>query len=64
MTRHFRVIAVQPKWHPHDFTSDGAFRAWMRAQLDMARPHIRRDRPTLVVLTELNAMPLILRGAP
>lgn len=62
MPRHFRVIAVQPKWHPHDFISAAAFRAWMRSQLDMARPYLAADRPNLVVLTELNGLPLVLRG--
>lgn len=62
MPRHFRAIAVQPKWHAHDFTSAAAFRTWMRSQLDMARPHLAKDRPNLVVLTELNGLPLVLRG--
>src|SRR6476469_8698599 len=61
-SRTFRVIAVQPKWHATDFTSAAAFRAWMRAQLEAARPHLAGDRPTLVVLTELNGLPLVLRG--
>ncbi|GGK38260.1 carbon-nitrogen hydrolase family protein [Deinococcus malanensis] len=62
--RHFRVVAVQPKWHAQDFTSAAAFRRWMRTQLEQARPHLSADRPTLVVLTELNGLPLVLRGAP
>ncbi|ACO45169.1 nitrilase-related carbon-nitrogen hydrolase [Deinococcus deserti] len=62
--RHFRVVAVQPKWHAEDFISAAAFRRWMRAQLEQARPHMRPDRPTLVVLTELNGLPLVLRGSP
>lgn len=61
--RHFRVIAVQPRWSAADFTSAGAFRAWMRSQLEMSRPHLAPDRPNLVVLTELNGLPLVLRGA-
>lgn len=60
--RSFRAIAVQPKWHATDFTSAAAFQAWMRAQLELARPHLAADRPTLVVLTELNGLPLVLRG--
>lgn len=60
--RHFRVIAVQPKWHAQDFTTPARFRAWMTRQMEMARPHIAPDRPTLVVLTELNGLPLVLRG--
>lgn len=61
--RAFRVIAAQPQWSASDFVSADAFRAWMRAQLDGARPLIAPDRPTLVVLTELNGLPLVLRGA-
>ncbi|UBV43017.1 carbon-nitrogen hydrolase family protein [Deinococcus taeanensis] len=61
--RHVRAVAVQPHWHASDFTSADAFRRWMRAQLDMARPHLRADRPNLVVLTELNGLPLVLRGS-
>ena len=34
----------------------------MRSQLDMARPYLAADRPNLVVLTELNGLPLVLRG--
>ncbi|WP_412027484.1 nitrilase-related carbon-nitrogen hydrolase [Deinococcus yunweiensis] len=60
--RRFRVIAVQPQWHAADFTSARAFRAWMRAQFEAARPQISPDRPTLIVLTELNGLPLVLRG--
>ncbi|MFC4426890.1 nitrilase-related carbon-nitrogen hydrolase [Deinococcus navajonensis] len=62
--RHFRALAVQPQWHAHDFTSAAAFRTWMRAQLEQARFHLVPDRPNLVVLTELNGLPLVLRGAP
>lgn len=62
--RPFRALAVQPQWHAHDFASAAAFRGWMRAQLEMARPHLAPDRPNLVVLTELNGLPLVLRGAP
>ena len=60
--RRFRVIAVQPQWHAADFTSARAFRAWLRRQFEAARPEMSRDRPTLVVLTELNGLPLVLRG--
>ncbi len=45
-----------------NFTSAAAFRAWMRAQLEAARPHLATDRPNLVVLTELNGLPLVLRS--
>ncbi|WP_135230149.1 nitrilase-related carbon-nitrogen hydrolase [Deinococcus fonticola] len=62
MPRHFRALAVQPKWHAHDFTSAAAFKAWMRSQLEMARPHLATNQPNLVVLTELNGLPLVLRG--
>ncbi|SEJ72936.1 Carbon-nitrogen hydrolase [Deinococcus reticulitermitis] len=63
MTRQFRAIAVQPRWAaPHFFTAR-AFRAWLRSQLEAARPHLAPDRPNLVVLTELNGLPLVLRGA-
>ncbi|MFT2719939.1 nitrilase-related carbon-nitrogen hydrolase [Deinococcus sp. A31D244] len=57
-----RAVAVQPRWHAHDFTDADAFRRWMRAQLESARPHLSADHPTLVVLTELNGLPLVLRG--
>lgn len=62
--RHFRAVAVQPHWSAEDFTSAAAFRAWLRSQLEMARPHLAPDRPNLVVLTELNGLPLVLRGVP
>ncbi|WP_188905318.1 nitrilase-related carbon-nitrogen hydrolase [Deinococcus aerophilus] len=61
--RAFRAVAVQPHWSAADFTTDDAFRAWMRSQLEAARPHLSPQRPTLVVLTELNGLPLVLRGA-
>ncbi|CAM4026085.1 nitrilase-related carbon-nitrogen hydrolase [Deinococcus frigens] len=60
--RHFRAIAVQPKWSAENFVSADAFRSWMRGQLEAARPHLSPDRPNLVVLTELNGLPLVLRG--
>ncbi|PNY81431.1 nitrilase-related carbon-nitrogen hydrolase [Deinococcus koreensis] len=62
LPRSLRAVAVQPQWHVTDFTSAAAFRAWMRSQLEAARPHLARDRPNLVVLTELNGLPLVLRG--
>lgn len=62
--RLFNVIAVQPKWHVNDFTSSKAFQRWIHRQMEMARPHLAHDCPNLVVLTELNGLPLILRGAP
>ncbi len=34
----------------------------MRGQLEQARPHLHPERPNLVVLTELNGLPLVLRG--
>lgn len=61
--RRFRAIAVQPKWSAEHFVSDDAFRGWLRGQLEAARPHLSPDRPNLVVLTELNGLPLVLRGA-
>lgn len=61
--RHFRAVAVQPKWAPADYLSEASFRAWMGAQLASARPHLAPDRPNLVVLTELNGLPLVLLGA-
>ncbi|GMA13830.1 carbon-nitrogen hydrolase family protein [Deinococcus metallilatus] len=61
--RNFRVIAVQPQWSAADFTSAVAFRAWMRSQLETARSHLAPGRPNLVVLTELNGLPLVLRGS-
>ncbi|ABF46095.1 MULTISPECIES: nitrilase-related carbon-nitrogen hydrolase [Deinococcus] len=61
--RNFRVIAVQPQWRAADFTSAAAFRAWMRSQLELSKPYLAPDRPNLVVLTELNGLPLVLRGA-
>ncbi|BDP42566.1 carbon-nitrogen hydrolase family protein [Deinococcus aetherius] len=62
--RYFRAVAVQPQWSAADFLSTEAFRAWMRSQLEMARPHLAQGRPNLVVLTELNGLPLVLRGVP
>ncbi|EYB69792.1 nitrilase/cyanide hydratase and apolipoprotein N-acyltransferase [Deinococcus phoenicis] len=62
--RDFRAIAVQPQWSAADFVSAAAFRAWMRSQLELSRPHLAPDRPNLVVLTELNGLPLVLRGTP
>ena len=60
--RHVRAVAVQPKWHVRDFLSKAAFRGWMRSQLEAARPHLSTTQPNLVVLTELNGLPLVLRG--
>ncbi len=62
--RTFRAIAVQPKWSASDFLSAARFRAWMRGQLESARPHLHPEQPNLVVLTELNGLPLVLRGGP
>ncbi|WP_407541127.1 nitrilase-related carbon-nitrogen hydrolase [Deinococcus radiomollis] len=60
--RQFRAIAVQPKWSAADFLTAGRFRAWMTGQLEAARPHLHPETPNLVVLTELNGLPLVLRG--
>ncbi|WP_425146722.1 nitrilase-related carbon-nitrogen hydrolase [Deinococcus sp.] len=60
--RRFRAVAVQPKWSAQDFLSADSFRAWMRGQLEAARPHLHPQHPNLVVLTELNGLPLVLRG--
>ena len=49
------------QWHAHDFLSSAAFKSWMRA-LELARPHLSATQPNLVVLTELNGLPLVLRG--
>ncbi|TSA87893.1 carbon-nitrogen hydrolase family protein [Deinococcus detaillensis] len=62
MTRTVRAVAVQPKWHAHDFLNAAAFERWMKQQLEMARPHLSATHPNLVVLTELNGLPLVLRG--
>ncbi len=62
--RRFRAVAVQPKWRATDYVTPARFRAWLRAQLLAARPHLDPTRPNLVVLTELNGMPLALQGAP
>ena len=61
--RTFRAIAVQPKWAASDFLSAARFRAWMTTQLESAKPHLHPNQPNLVVLTELNGLPLVLRGA-
>lgn len=60
--RHVRAVVVQPHWSARDFTTPDAFRRWMRAQLEMARPHLQEGGVNLVVLTELNGLPLVLRG--
>ena len=62
--RIFRAIAVQPKWSASDFLTAHRFRAWMTGQLEAARPHLHPGTPNLVVLTELNGLPLVLRGGP
>lgn len=62
--RHFRALAVQPQWSVANFASASTFRAWMRSQLELSRPHLAPDRPNLVVLSELNGLPLVLRGTP
>ncbi len=59
--RTFRAIAVQPKWRASDFLSATRFRAWMTTQLESAKPHLHPNQPNLVVLTELNGLPLVLR---
>lgn len=63
VTRSFRAVVPQPKWRASDFVSEQAFRKWMRSQLLACQPHLAPDRPNLVVLTELNGLPLVLRGA-
>ncbi|MGY2895502.1 carbon-nitrogen hydrolase family protein [Deinococcus sp. UYEF24] len=60
--RTFRAIAVQPKWSASDFLTVHRFRAWITGQLEAARPHLHPERPNLVVLTELNGLPLVLRS--
>lgn len=61
--REARAVAVQPQWRVSDYRSEASFRAWLRGQLEAARPHLAPDKPNLVVLTELNGLPLLLRGA-
>ncbi len=63
MSREARAIAVQPQWRVSDYRTEASFRAWLRGQLETARPHLSPDKPNLVVLTELNGLPLLLRGA-
>lgn len=53
---------MQPKWHASDFLSDAAFERWLGQQLELAQPHLSATQPNLVVLTELNGLPLVLRG--
>ena len=60
--RQFRATLVQPKWSVSDFLTAQRFRAWMGGQLERARPHLHPAHPNLVVLTELNGLPLVLRG--
>lgn len=62
MSRQFRVFAIQPKWTAQDFTSAQSFERWMRSQLEQVKPHLHANNPNLVVLTELNGLPLVLRG--
>ncbi|MFC6617838.1 hypothetical protein [Deinococcus radiophilus] len=62
MTRHFRAVAVQPQWRMSYFVAPAAFGRWMRGQLELARPQLSDTRPNLVVLTELNGLPLLLLG--
>ncbi|WP_229671051.1 nitrilase-related carbon-nitrogen hydrolase [Deinococcus aquiradiocola] len=61
-TRQVRAVAVQPKWSADAFLTGARFRAWMSGQLVAARPHLRPGGTNLVVLTELNGLPLVLRG--
>lgn len=61
--REVRAVALQPSWNARHYRTLPSFRAWMRGQLEEARPHLAADRPNLVVLTELNGLPLVLRGA-
>lgn len=60
--RHFRIVAVQPHWHLHNFLSAQAFASWMQSQLRATLPYLQPRHPNLVVLTELNGLPLILRN--
>lgn len=62
MRRQVRAVAVQPQWRASDFYSASRFERWLRAQLELSRPHLSRELPNLVVLTELNGLPLLLRG--
>lgn len=62
MRRQVRAVAVQPQWRASDFYSASRFERWLRAQLELSRPHLSRELPNLVVLTELNGLLLLLRG--
>lgn len=61
--RTFRVVLPQPLWRATDFAPAGGFGAWIDVQMAQLRPHVSAEHPTLVVLTELNGLPLLLRGA-
>lgn len=61
--RHFRAFALQPKWHMSNYASPQAFRNWMQSQLEQIKPDLSSEHPNLVVLTELNGLPLILHDA-
>ena len=61
--RELRVHALQPRWNVSDYGSDNSFQKWMQAQLTLARVNFDPDHPNLVVLTELNGLPLALRGS-
>nr|WP_148231800.1 nitrilase-related carbon-nitrogen hydrolase [Deinococcus proteolyticus] len=60
--RQFRAVAVQPQWSVSDFATPAAFQRWLGGQLRQAEPKLARDKPNLVVLTELNGLPLLLLG--
>lgn len=61
--REFRVHALQPKWDVSVYQSAETFQKWMRAQLMLAQTNLDPEHPNLVVLTELNGLPLAVRGS-
>lgn len=61
--REFRVHAVQPQWHVSVYASSPSFQKWMLSQVTLARTQFHPTHPNLVVLTELNGLPLAIRGS-
>ncbi|GEM47822.1 nitrilase-related carbon-nitrogen hydrolase [Deinococcus cellulosilyticus] len=61
--REFRVHALQPQWEIAVYRSAETFQKWMRSQLMLAQTNFDPERPNLVVLTELNGLPLAIRGS-
>ncbi|GGJ45779.1 nitrilase-related carbon-nitrogen hydrolase [Deinococcus roseus] len=61
--REFRVHALQPSWDVPVYQSAETFQKWMHSQLVLARTNFDPQHPNLVVLTELNGLPLAVRGS-